>query len=82
MSIEERIRKIIKKKILKRSEPIEISDSQPLDKLGIDSLGFLRLLIEVEKEFSLQIADDFWDQDSWNTISLLSGYLRKNGAGD
>ncbi|MBN2372567.1 acyl carrier protein [bacterium] len=82
MSVEDRIRRIIKKRILKRGEDVEISDTQPLDRLGIESLAFLRMLTEVEKEFSLQIADDFWDQDSWNSISSLADYLRRNGAGD
>jgi acyl carrier protein len=77
LSIENKIKDIIFKTMSKR-KPIEISNEQSLgrDGVGLDSLEFLKLLTNIEKEFSIQIEDDYWSQEILNNISKIANYIR------
>lgn len=79
LSIEDRIKEIILTKIMSKRKLIEISNDQSLDTdgLGLDSLSFLKLLTCIEKEFSIQIEDDYWSQELLNNISKTANYIRK-----
>lgn len=79
LSIENRIKEIIATKIMSKRKSIEISNNQPLgvNGVGLDSLEFLKLLTCIEKEFSIQIEDDYWSQEVLNSISKIANYIRK-----
>lgn len=79
LSIENRIKEIIVTKIISKRKSIEISNGQPLgtNGVGLDSLNFLKLLTCIEKEFSIQIEDDYWSQEVFNNISKIANYIRK-----
>ncbi|MEW6609338.1 MAG: acyl carrier protein [bacterium] len=79
LSIEDRIKEIIATKIMNKRKSIEISNDQPLSTngVGLDSLDFLKLLTSIEKEFSIQIEDDYWSQEVLNNISKIANYIRK-----
>lgn len=78
-SIEDRIKEIILTKILSRRTLAGISENQPLgtNGVGLDSLEFLKLLTCIEKEFSIQIEDDYWSQELLNDISKIANYVRE-----
>jgi len=78
-TIEDRIKEIILTKILSRRTLAGISENQPLgtNGVGLDSLEFLKLLTCIEKEFSIQIEDDYWSQELLNDISKIANYVRE-----
>ena len=43
--------------------------------LGMDSLGFLKFLTELEKEFQIQIDDDYWDMNRLKTVGEVICYI-------
>ncbi|HWT73260.1 MAG TPA: phosphopantetheine-binding protein [Mobilitalea sp.] len=67
------IKEILCKKVLRISIP-EISDDCLLGEggLGLDSLNFLKLLAEIEKELNISIEDEYWDYNKMNTVNKIS----------
>ena len=55
----------------------EIAADKPFHELGIDSLGFVEILVYIEKTFKLQlIASDLTKKD-FETIHSLAAYINK-----
>ncbi len=55
----------------------EIAADRPFHDLGIDSLGFVEILVYIEKTFKLQlIASDLTKKD-FETIHSLASYIAK-----
>jgi acyl carrier protein len=71
----ETITKVLKKRGLER----EIKFEQPLDELGLglDSMGRLELLIEIEKEFQLEFEEEDWGTNMFKTPNEILGYIRE-----
>jgi len=54
-----------------------IASDKPFHELGIDSLGFVEILVYIEKTFKLQlIASDLTKKD-FETIHSLAAYIGK-----
>lgn|GEM_PF-7094663 len=74
---EEQIKTIIKDilntKILRMAMP-EIDNDCLLGEggLGLDSLNYLKLLSQIEKELDISIDDDYWDYSKMNTINKIA----------
>ena len=49
--------------------------SQDLTTIGLDSLGFVSMLLEIENEFSIFVDEDDMDMDKLNTIEKLHLYI-------
>ncbi|MBL4672862.1 MAG: acyl carrier protein [Arenicella sp.] len=47
--------------------------------LGIDSIGFVELKSQVEKQFSIVIHDDDFTPDNFSTISSLTELINRYG---
>lgn len=55
----------------------DITPEKPFPELGIDSLGFVEILVFIEKTFKLQlIASDLTKKD-FETIRALATYISK-----
>ena len=63
MSIEERVRKIVCEQLGKSDEEVN-NDSSFVDDLGADSLDTVELVMALEEEFDLEIADEEAEQIS------------------
>jgi acyl carrier protein len=76
--IRQRAIDILEKYILKR-ELTNISEDEPLgeDGIGVDSMSFLKYLTELEKEFGIEIEDDFWDYKYIKKIGEIVDYIDK-----
>lgn len=58
-------------------KPSEVAPDKAFHELGIDSLGFVEILVYVEKTFKLQlIASDLTKQD-FESIRTLAAYISK-----
>ena len=66
MSIEERVKKIVSDQLGKSLDEIQ-SDSSFVDDLGADSLDTVELVMALEEEFDLEIADE----DAEKILSLI-----------
>jgi len=75
MSIEERVRKIVCEKLGKSDEEVN-NDSSFVDDLGADSLDTVELVMALEEEFDLEIADEEAEQIS--TVQEAVNYINSN----
>ena len=63
---------------IKNLEASEIAPERPFHEMGIDSLGFVELLVFIEKSFKLElIASDLTKQDFENVHRLALFISRK-----
>ena len=75
MSIEERVRKIVCEQLGKSDEEVN-NDSSFVDDLGADSLDTVELVMALEEEFGLEIADEEAEQIS--TVQEAVNYINSN----
>ena len=63
------------------TEPASIAVDQPLHLLGLDSMGFVDLLVFIEKQFGLSLMKSGLSQDDFASLAVLAariaGALRK-----
>ena len=75
MSIEERVRKIVCEQLGKSDEEVNNASSF-VDDLGADSLDTVELVMALEEEFDLEIADEEAEQIS--TVQEAVNYINSN----
>ncbi len=75
MSIEERVRKIVCEQLGKSDKEVN-NDSSFVDDLGADSLDTVELVMALEEEFDLEIADEEAEQIS--TVQEAVNYINSN----
>lgn len=59
----------------------ETADIRPEDSFyhwNLNSLSFIKLIVEVEKEFGLEIEDDSISLDKLGTLNSLAEYIQRN----
>lgn len=56
----------------------EISGTDTLDSLGVDSLTRIELAVRVEEQFGVQIDEELWN--SWATLSDAAAHLDQNSS--
>ena len=75
MSIEDRVKKIVRDQLGKSTDEIQ-SDSSFVDDLGADSLDTVELVMALEEEFDLEIADE--DAEKISTVNEAVEYINSN----
>jgi acyl carrier protein len=75
MSVEESVKKIVSDQLGKDVEEIQ-SDSSFVDDLGADSLDTVELVMALEEEFDLEIADE--DAEKISTVNEAVSYINDN----
>ena len=75
MSIEDTVKKIVSDQLGKSTDEIQ-SDSSFVDDLGADSLDTVELVMALEEEFDLEIADE--DAEKISTVSEAVEYINSN----
>lgn len=57
----------------------EIDDENDLASIGINSIGFVKLIVKIEGEFGFQFDDEYLDYTKFKTVNDLVLYvLEKN----
>lgn len=75
-SIEDCLRDILIENLFVEFEKDRILPTHSLRQdLGIDSLGFVELREQVEKQFSIVISDDDFTPENFSTISSLASLI-------
>jgi len=54
-----------------------ILPNAPLHTLGIDSFGFVELLVFIEKTFNLKLIESGLTKEDFQTIHLLASYISR-----
>jgi acyl carrier protein len=75
MSIEERVRKIVCEQLGKSVEEVS-NDASFVDDLGADSLDTVELVMALEEEFDLEIAED--EAEKISTLQEAVNYINSN----
>ena len=75
MSVEDRVKKIVGDQLGKSLEEIQ-NDSSFVDDLGADSLDTVELVMALEEEFDLEIADE--DAEKISTVNEAVDYINSN----
>lgn len=75
--MEQQIRNYITENLLFGGSTIEFDDNSSLLELGIvDSVGVMELVLFVEENYAVDIADDEIIPENFDSISQLSNYIR------
>jgi acyl carrier protein len=56
-------------------KPEEISPERPFHELGIDSLGFVEILVFIEKNLKLQLIASQLDRKDFETVRSLAAFI-------
>ena len=75
MSVEDRVKKIVSDQLGTSLEEVN-SDSSFVDDLGADSLDTVELVMALEEEFDLEIADE--DAEKMSTVNEAVDYINSN----
>ena len=75
MSIEERVRKIVCEQLGASDDEVN-NDSSFVDDLGADSLDTVELVMALEEEFELEIADE--EAEKISTVQEAVDYINSN----
>ena len=78
-SIEDCLRDILIEHLFVEFEKDKILPTDSLrQNLGLDSLGFIELKDQVEKQFGIAIAEDEFTPENFSTISSLTGLIGRH----
>mgnify|MGYP000722073681 CR=1 FL=1 len=75
MSIEDRVKKIVSDQLGSSVEEVN-NDSSFVDDLGADSLDTVELVMALEEEFDVEIADE--DAEKISTVNEAVDYINSN----
>lgn len=64
-STKERTAGILRKFI---ADDVVLNDSTSIEELNIDSFKFIQFIVEIEKEFNIEIADDKLDRSEFHNL--------------
>ncbi len=54
---------------------VEVGTEVALHELGLDSMGFVELLVFIEKKFGLKLVDSGLARDSFRTVRVLAEHI-------
>jgi acyl carrier protein len=60
------------------AEKASLAADQPFHELGIDSLGFVEILVFIEKTFKLQLIQSDLTRKDFETVRSLASFIHKN----
>lgn len=76
-----RIKAILVNDLFVERQPDEISDTESLrNSLGLDSVGFIELRLQVEQRFGTTIADDEFTPETFATVETLADFIERRAA--
>ena len=65
--------------VISASNSDDVAADVPLYDLGIDSLGFVELLVAIEKRFNLKLIESGLTQEDFETIKSLAKCIIREG---
>ena len=75
--IEDRLKRMIVDRLFLKVRPEELEEDKSLiDFYGVDSVCLLELVVGIEEEFGVVIADDEFKVDNFQTVAALAAFVR------
>ncbi|HPO13686.1 MAG TPA: acyl carrier protein [Candidatus Hydrogenedentes bacterium] len=59
------------------TDAVKVKPETPLHTLGMDSLGFVELLVFIEKEFKIKLMESGLEREDFKTIRALAQRISK-----
>ena len=76
MSTEDRLKKMIVERLFLKIEPDSIDTSASLmATYGVDSVSLLELVVGLEDEFDVEIDDDDFDVENFESVAALKTFI-------
>ena len=77
-----KVKELIVRRLKLDIDPASIEDAAPLfgEGLGLDSIDALELVLGVEQEFGIKIADEEVGVKAFSSVDALSGFIREKSA--
>lgn len=63
---------------IKNMEPAEIISEKPFHEMGIDSLGFVEILVFIEKTFKLELIASDLTREDFASVHSLAAFISRN----
>jgi len=73
--MKQQIRKFIFDELIFVAEPEKFSDDDDLLEAGLDSMGIMRLIMQIEDEFNITLPDSEIDPDNVNSFNALEKWI-------
>ena len=81
-TIESRLKKMIVERLFMKIEPDRIEEHKSLvDEYGVDSVSLLELVVGLEEEFGIEVGDDDFSLDHFETVNALAAFVRDRLSG-
>lgn len=75
--IEDRLKRMIVDRLFLKLAPEQLEEEKSLiDGYGVDSVSLLELVVGIEEEFGVVIADDEFKVDNFKTVAALAAFVR------
>lgn len=78
MEYEVEVRKILSEQVKSVQQPMELHVSEVLHKHGMDSLGYIRLIVALEDYFDIEVEEEYLDDSKNVTIQALCQMLKES----
>ena len=76
--IEDRLKRMIVERLFLKIAPEEIEEDKSLiDTYGVDSVSLLELVLGLEEEFGIQMADGEFKVSTFETVQSLAAFVRE-----
>lgn len=81
MTIEEQIKEYISKNLIFSNDGYPFKDEDSfLDQGIVDSIGIMQLVLFVEEQFKISVADSEITPMNFDSVTFLAGYIRSKMA--
>lgn len=77
MDIREQIIKIMTEILQDENIKIDLNSEDEWNHLNMNSIKFVRLIVEIEKKFDIEFEDEFLDYNEFSSIAQLCEYVEK-----
>lgn len=73
MDVSKKLCEIIKKS----SSIVEVNPTNKFCDMGINSLDFIRIIVEIEEHFNIEFDEDFLNKEKFSTVFDMVCYINK-----
>ncbi|EFM11971.1 conserved hypothetical protein [Paenibacillus curdlanolyticus YK9] len=78
--LERRVKEILSSHVDIAVDIDRLEEDAQLDSIGVNSINFIRTVLDIEGEFAFQFDIDFLGYESFGTVSALVSYVRQNAS--
>ena len=76
-NIEDRLKNMIVERLFMKIAPEDIDCQKSLiESYGVDSVSLLELVVGVEEEFAIEVGDEDFNVESFQSVDALAAFVR------